>query len=243
MKSKNSKKHQKFQKINIRPLYPIATFNQPRKAMDVLKKFRICLANVFPPGVKLTGNETKVLFVLYAAIVGANNIAAIDQEKIAELSGLIQQNVSRALIGLRRKGVIEKIWMEAGFQMYRNIYSIWTPPEIREQVSETMIKQRDEARELEKRSNRKEVAKKHKKAKKLREQAQAIREQTCVICGGEGAIAVFLPKEGKDRGRWCKCFAGEIAAEKAGCSKSDFIPDHLFLKMRGKATDNKSLQI
>lgn len=237
-----TKKHQKFQKINLKPVHPIATFKPIRKNMDLLKKFKISLADLFPPGAKLTGNEFKVLFVLRAAMVEANNVAAIDQEKIAELAGLIQPNVSRALIGLRRKGVIEKTWMEAGFQMYRNIYSLWTPPEMREQAAEIIIKQRDEARELEKKATRKEVAEKHKKAKKLREQAQTIREQTCVICGGEGAIAIFLPKEGRDRGRWCRCFAGGIAAEKASCSKSDFIPDHLFLKMRGKVTDNRSLQ-
>lgn len=239
----SSKKYQKFQKINLKPVHPIATFKPIRKNMDLLAKFNISLADLFPPGTTLTGNEFKVLFVLRAAIVGANNIAAIDQEKIAEIAGLIRQNVSRALIGLRRKGVIEKTWMEAGFQMYRNIYSLWTPPEIKEQSAETIIKQRDEARALEKKAKRKEGAAKHKKAKKLREQAQAIREETCVICGGEGAIAVFLPKEGRDRGRWCRCFAGGLAAEKAGCSKSELIPDHLFLKMRGKATDKKPLQI
>jgi hypothetical protein len=237
----SSKKHKKFQKINFKPVHPIATFKPIRKNMDLLKKFKISLADLFPPGAKLTGNEFKVLFVLRAAVVGANNIAAIDQEKIAELSGIRRQHVMRAIIGLRRKGVIEKTWMEAGFQMYRNIYSLWTPPEIREQAVESMIKQRDEARELEKKADRKEAEEKLKKARKLREQAEAVREKTCIICGGEGAVRVFSPKEGRDRARWCNCFTGQAAADKAGASRLDFIPDHLFLKVFSDTSNPNSV--
>jgi hypothetical protein len=230
-KSSRSKRRQKFQKIGFKPIHPLAPFKPIRKKMDLLKKFKICLADLFPPGAKLTGNESKVLFVLRAATVGSSNIAAIDQEKIAELTGLIQPNVARAIRGLRNKGVLQETWMEPGFQMYRNVYSLWAPPEITEIDAQAMLKQRDEARELEKKAERKEAAAKPKKARKLREQAQAVRETVCPICGGEGVVAIFSPKKGRDIGRWCTCYIGRMAAEKAGYPNSVFIPDSLFLEI------------
>ena len=192
--------------------------------MDLLKKFNVCLVDLFPPGVKLTANESKVLFVLRAAAIGRSNIAAIDQEKIAEISGIRQPHIARAIAGLRKKGLIEQTWMEAGLQMYRNIYEIWTPPELQQKDEKAMLNRKRRAKAIEREAEALEKQA-NPDAVKLREQAKEALANTCPMCGAEGAVMVYLPREGRERARWCSCPIGHKKAQKAGCSLSDFIPD------------------
>ena len=234
MKSKNSKKHQKFQKMNFKPVHPIATFIAPRKRLDLLTKFQICFADLFPPGVKLTANEIKALFVLRGAAIGRIDVAAVDQEKIAELSGIQRPNVARAIAGLRSKGLVRETWMEAGSEAYRNIYKLWVPPELMKEDVKAMIKQRDKARTLEQKADVLEKKAKLKKAAMARKHAQTVREQTCAYCGGEGVALVCLSRNSSGRWRWCICFAGDEKAKAAGCQAGAFVPDELAAKMFGK---------
>lgn len=224
-KSSRSKKQQKCQKINFKPVHPIATFIPNRKRLDLLKNFEICFADLFPPGVRLTANEFKVLFVLRGAAIGNSNLAAIDQEKASEISGIRQPHVARAIAGLRRKGLVTQTWMEAGLRMYRNIYALWVPPELLERDAEAMLEQRKKARALEQKAAALEEKDKLKKAARVRQKAQAVREKTCPDCGGEGRVLVYLPKEGKEKARWCRCSLGRSKAEEAGYSVTGFILD------------------
>jgi biotin operon repressor len=225
----------KPQKINLKPTHPIATFQTQRKRMDVLRKFETCIADLFPPGVNLTGNEFKVLYLLRAACVGRSNVAAIDQEKISEVCGVSRPNVARAITGLRQKGMLLKTWMEAGPKAFRNIYALWVPPEILEQDAAWMLEQRDQARALEQQADEEdrkaqEAATKaatpylH-RADAARKQAQAVRETTCPICKGEGEVLVYLPSEKRERWRWCTCSAGRRLAQEVGCKGGDFHPE------------------
>jgi DNA-binding MarR family transcriptional regulator len=224
-RNSRSKKQQKFQKINLKPVHPIATFTPTRKRLDLLKNFEICFADLFPPGVRLTANEFKVLFVLRGAAIGSSNLAAIDQEKIAEISGIRQPHVARAINGLRRTGLVTRTWMEAGLKMYRNIYALWVPPELLERDAEAMLEQRKKARALERKAEALDEKDKLKKAARVRQKAQAVREKTCPDCGGEGAVLVYRPKEGREKARWCRCSLGRKKAQEAGYSVTGFIPD------------------
>src|SRR5438128_2053177 len=106
----NKLKQTKPQKIGTKPLYPIAKFSSVRKRMNLLTKLEAPLAAFFPPGVKLTENQLKVWIILLTAKMGRTNLAAIDQQKIAELSGLKQPHVARAIAGLRRKKLVRRTW-------------------------------------------------------------------------------------------------------------------------------------
>jgi hypothetical protein len=226
-KSSRSKRRQKCHKIKFKPIHPIATFIPGRKHLDLLTEFPICFADLFPPGVKLTANEIKVLFVLRGAAVGKSNVAAVDQEKIAELSGIQRPNVARAVAGLRSKGIVRQTWMEPGLEAYRNIYELWVPPELMKQDAKAMLKQRDKARTLEQKADALEEKAKLKKAAKTRKNAQAVREQTCTYCGGEGVAIVCLSKDSPERWRWCICTVGKKKAEAAGYQGGAFVPDEL----------------
>ena len=222
------------QKLGIKPTHPVAKFTFERKRMDLLKRFQICLADLFPPGLRLTANEFKVLFVLRAATMGKTNLAAVDQEKIAEISGVKQQNVARAIAGLRGKGLIRKTWMEAGSKMFRNIYALWLPPELMERDAKAMLKKRDKAITLEKQADNLEQQAQTKEADKLRERAQKVRANTCSLCGGDGIVhGVYLPLQGRSRARWCNCSVGIKKAEEVGCPKLTFVPDDLLEKLFG----------
>ncbi len=231
MKSKNSKKQHQ---IKFKPIYPIANFIPPRKRLDLLTKFQICFADLLPPGVKLTGNERTVLFVLRGAVVSGIDIVAVDQDKIAELSGIQRPHVARAIAGLRRKGLVRDTFMEPGLEAYRNIYKLWVPPELKKQDDNARLKQRDKARTLEQKAEALEKKAKLKKAAKARRHAQAVREQTCDYCGGEGVALVCLSSHSPDRWRWCICFAGDEKAKAAGCRAGAFVPDEMAAKMFGK---------
>jgi hypothetical protein len=227
-------KHTKPHKIGIRPVHPIATFIPPRKRLDLLTRFQICFADLFPPGVKLTANEFKVLFVLRGAVSGINNIAAVDQQKIAELSSIRQPHIARAIAGLRSKGMVRQTWMEPGSEAYRNIYELWLPPELKRQNTKVVLEQRDKARMLEQKADALEKKAKRKKATKASNQAQAVREQICTYCGGEGITLIGLSRNGPERWRWCICLAGDKKAKAADCHGGAFVPDELVTKMFGK---------
>lgn len=199
--------------------------------MDIFKPFELCLADLLPPGIVLTANEMKVLFVLRGACVGRSNVAAIDQEKIAELSGIRRQNVARATAGLRTKGMLLKTWMESGPKMYRNIYALWVPPEILERDANHMREQREQAQALEREAEQAErkaieVATPHlQHADDARRKAKIVRETACTVCGGEGVVMAYVPAESRERAKWCICSQGRQLAAGAGHPNAAFVPE------------------
>ena len=197
--------------------------------MDILNPFELCLADVFPPGVNLTGNEVKVLIVLKAACVGYSNVAAIDQEKIAELSNVPQPHVARAIRGLRQKGMLLKTWMEAGSKMYRNIYALWVPPEIIERDAKRMMKQCEEAQKLERQAEEEEqkAIPYLQKADAKRQQAHVIRKTVCSLCYGEGKALVYIPSEKREQWRVCMCSTGRRVASELGLKAGQFVPENI----------------
>jgi len=223
-------KQTKPQKIGTKPLYPIAKFISVRKRMNLLTKLEAPLAAFFPPGVKLTDNQLKVWIILLTAKIGRTNLAAIDQQKIAELSGVRRPHVARAIAGLRRKRLVMRTWMEAGPKMFRNIYDLWMPPEFVERDSNAMLRKRDKAIALEQQAGEMEKQSKSLEADKLRQQAQKVRATICSLCGAEGMVLVYLPKGDRERTRWCNCYIGQGKAEELGYLKGDFVPDHLLIK-------------
>lgn len=95
--------------------------------MDPFQEFHGRISDFFYPGVKLTGNELKILVVLRAASPSRCGLAVIDLEEIAEITGIQMPHISRAIAGLRRKGMIRRTWMD---EEYCNVYALWTPDEI-----------------------------------------------------------------------------------------------------------------
>ena len=227
----------KPRKIGVTPVHPIASFPSVRKRVDLLSGFNIRLADLFPPGVKLTANQLKVLLVLKASAVGRTDFVAIDQGKIAEISGIERPNVARAIAGLRKKGVIKETLMEPGLRMYRNIYKLWSPPEMVERDGKAMLNRKRRAKAIKQKAITLEQQA-HPDAAKLREQAKEALANTCPWCGGEGAVLVYLPTQGRDRARWCNCPIGIKKAQKAGFPTESFIPDELLESRSEASPDN-----
>jgi predicted transcriptional regulator len=227
-------KEKKSRKIGIKPLHPIASFPSVRKRIDILTRFHICLTDLFPPGVNLTANESKVLFVMRAAAIGRTNIAAIDQEKIAEISGIRQPHVARAIAGLRRKNLIKQTWMEAGLQMYRNIYELWAPPELIEKDANTMVNQKRRAKTLERKADAL-TEQSNVEAAALKEKAKEAFSNICNFCSGDGAALVYVRNEDRERLRLCVCSIGRKKALKIGGFAGDFVPDEMMDKFKGQS--------
>jgi hypothetical protein len=231
-------KQTKPQKIGIKPIHPIAEFIVPsRKRVGLLTKIETSIAGLIPPGVRLTANQLKVWIVLLAAKIGRTNLAPIDQQMIAELSGVARPNVARAIAGLRRKKLVRKTWMDAGPKMFRNVYALWAPPELEERDANAQLRKRNKATVLEQQADELEKQSHAEEADKLRQQAQKVRTVTCPYCGGEGMVMVYLPKEQRERTRWCDCSIGHRKAEELGGLNDVFVPDHMLARMLGTDTD------
>lgn len=210
------------------PVHPIADFTPIRKPIDLLKKSRISLADIFPPGIKLSGNETKVLTILRLSVVGDSNIAAIDQIEVAKLASLQRPHVTRAISGLRKKGLLVKTWMEEGYSMFRNIYALWVPPELLERDAEKQTRRKNKALDLEKQA--KELQKhwpadkqKHQQAQRLLKRANNHKEKVCVTCRGMAMLPRYIPSLDIEKWKWCSCSLGRTAAQQTGSSMSDWI--------------------
>ena len=107
--------------------------------MDPFQEFHGRLSDFFSPGVKLTGNELKVLVVLRVASPSRCGLATINREEIAEITRIQLPNISRAIAGLRRKGMIRRTWMDEEKE-YCNVYALWTPDEIRDLDAHIQLK-------------------------------------------------------------------------------------------------------
>jgi predicted transcriptional regulator len=229
---KNVRKPKK-QRINIKPLHPLATFSSTRNPIELTKKFKVSLMDFFVSGVNLTANETKVLIVLRSQAVGRSNLSAIDQELISDITDLQQPNVARAIAGLRKKGMILQTWMEEGSQRYRNIYSLWSPPKQVEQDAKTMLSQRRAAKKLEEKAKNLEQTS-ISAAEELRKKAQQKQEKICPHCKASAIDWVYLAIEGRNRARWCACSLGIYQARLHNCKWNEFIPDHILKEYLSK---------
>lgn len=221
--------HNPKKRLKIAPVHNLATFSISRKSVDPARKFEISLLDFFPPTGNLTANETKVLIVLRAMVIGKSNLAAIDQEQIASITSICQPNIARAIAGLHKKGIIKQIWMEEGTQLYRNVYSLWTPPNQLEKDAKKMLAQKKAAKKLEQQAKNLET-KSVINTEKLRKKAQEQQEKICPFCNGSGISEVYFPSENKNRLRWCYCSLGIYQSRLSNCNWQEVIPEHIASK-------------
>lgn len=215
-------------RLKIPPIHKLANFSPLRRSIDPARRFGISLLDFFPSGNNLTANETKVLIVLKAFVVGSSNIAAIDQEQISAITSIQQPNVARAIAGLRKKGMILHTEMEEGSQLYRNLYTLWSPPKQLEKDAKKMLSQKRAAKKLEANSN-------SSFKEKFRKKVQQQQEKICPICKGNAMQIVYLPSQNLERYRWCNCSLGVYQAKENNCSWNEFVPENIVVKCLGIA--------
>lgn len=218
--------HSPKKRLKIAPIHNLATFGVSRQSVDPARKFEISLLDFFPPAKTLTANETKVLIVLRAMVMGKSNLAAIDQEQITAITSIARPNVARAIAGLHKKGIIKQIWMEEGTQLYRNVYSLWTPPKQLEKDAKKMLAQKRATKKLEQQAKNLET-KSVGKAQELRKKVQQEEEKICPFCTGSGVDKVYSPNENKNRLRWCYCSLGIYQSRLNKCNWNEFIPEYI----------------
>lgn len=212
--------HNSKKRLKIAPVHNLATFSISRKSVDPARKFEVSLLDFFPLSGTLTANETKVLIVLRAMVIGKSNLAAIDQEQITAITSIARPNVARAIAGLHKKGIIKQIWMEEGTQLYRNVYSLWTPPKQLEKDAKKMLAQKRAAKKLEQQAKTLE-------AEKLRKKAQEQQEKICPFCTGSGISEVYYPSQDKNLLRWCYCSLGIYQSRLNNCNWQETVPSHI----------------
>ena len=212
-------KELKKQTVSIKPIHKVAEFTPVRMPVSLTKKFQVSMLDLFPMGIILTGNETKVLFVLRAMAIGNSNLAAIDQEQISLLTSIKRPNVARAIVGLRKKGLVKQTFMEQGLQLYRNIYELWAPPQQLEKDAKKMISQKKKVEKLK--------ASSKKKATNFEQKFELETAKICLLCKGKGWELGYLPLQKKEVGRLCICSLAHHLAKLYSLSFKEFIPDHI----------------
>lgn len=235
--SENKGHKPKKSNINIKPIYELANFTPIRTPISPARKFEISLLDLFPMGIKLTGNEAKVLFVLRAVAVGNSNLAAIDQEQISLLTSIERTHVARAIGGLRKKGLIKQTWMEEGLNRYRNIYALWSPPKQVEKDAKKMLLQQKSAKKLEQEAKNLENNSPQ-KAEILKKKSALLKEKICINCKGDGWREGYLPKLDKDAGKLCGCSLGVYLSKQYSLSFNEFIPDDILKELPKKTKEN-----
>lgn len=223
----------KKQNINIKPIYKLATFTPIRKSIQLDRRFEISLLDFFPPANNLTANETKVLIVLRATVVGNSNLAAIDQEQISAITNIRQPHVARAIAGLRKKGLILDTWMEEGSQRYRNIYALWASPKQIEKDARKMLSQQKRVKNLQEQASNCDP-KSSSKAQKLGKKIQQEKEKICISCKGDGWHPIYLRALDKDTGKLCDCSLGLYLSTQYSIALNEFIPDQVLQELRKK---------
>jgi predicted transcriptional regulator len=221
-----NKKQTPKKRLKIPPVHRLATFKPARKSIDPSRKFEVSLLDFFPPSNNLTANETKVLIVLRAFAVGSSNLAAIDQAEISIITAIQQPNVARAIAGLRKKGIIKHTEMEEGSQLYRNIYTLWSPPKQVEKDAKKMLSQKRVTEKLEKKAQKLENFSGG-YSENLRKKIQQEQEKICPLCKGNAMNIVYLPSKNLERYRWCDCSLGIYQAKEHNCPWNEFVPDHI----------------
>lgn len=218
----------KASKMSFKSVHPMADFSTSRKSVEVIKQSLLSVYDLFPNGVKLTGNELKVLIILKASAIRNSNIAAIDQTQIATLTQLRQPHVARAIAGLKKKKVLLKTWMEEGYKTYRNIYALSVPQELLEKDAKKQTLRKEKAEGLE--TKAKEIEKqwpadkkKKKEAERLLSRANTNKEKVCITCNGDTMLPKYIPSQDLLRWKWCSCSLGRLGAQETGTSFLEWI--------------------
>lgn len=222
------KQKAKASKLSFKSIHPMADFSTSRKSVEVIKQSLLSVYDLFPNGVKLTGNELKVLIILKASAIRNSNIAAIDQTQIATLTQLRQPHVARAIAGLKKKKVLLKTWMEEGYKTYRNIYALSVPQELLEKDAKKQALRKEKAEGLETKAKEiekqwPEDKKKKKEAQKLLNRANTNKEKVCITCNGRALLDVYIRSENIEKWQWCSCSLGRLGAQETGTSLSEWI--------------------
>ncbi len=148
--------------------------------------------------------------------------------QISAITSIARPNVARAITGLRKKGMIRQTQMEEGSQLYRNIYTLWSPPKQVEKDAKKMLSQQRAAKKLEQQTQ----------VEKSRKKAQQEQEKICPLCKGDAIRLVYLPNKNLERHRWCDCSLGIYQAKEYGCDWKAFIPEHIVKECLAKLKCN-----